>query len=140
MNYRFAFLTAILLLLAGCAGSQIITGQVRAPIDPGEVVIYTMPPPKYEQIAIIDASSQLSMAITEQGNMDVVMQRLKEKAAALGANGVLLQGTGSAPTGGVGIGGGGFGGNTAYGLGLSTSINNKIGHGLAIYVPPAPEK
>lgn len=132
--------TIAALLLAGCAGSHVVTGKVRAPIDVSQVTVYTSPPPKYEEIAIIDASSQLSLAITEQGNMDVVMQRLKERAASLGANGVLLQGTGSASTGGIGGGVGGFGGNTAYGTGLSASINNKIGHGLAIYVPPAPEK
>lgn len=140
MKYRYAFFAATLALLAACAGSHVITGQVRAPIDPSEVTIYAVPPAKFEEIAIIDASSQMSLAITEQGNMDVVMKRLKEKAAALGANGVLLQGTGSANTGGVGAGGGGFGGSSVYGVGLSASINNKIGHGLAIYVPPAPEK
>ncbi|HEX9390299.1 MAG TPA: hypothetical protein VF928_03190 [Usitatibacteraceae bacterium] len=128
------------LLVAGCTGSHVITGTVRAPLDSSQVTIYTVPPPKYEEVAIIDASSQMSLAVTEQGNMDVVMQRLKERAAALGANGVLLQGTGSASTGGIGGGVGGFGGNTAYGTGLSASINNKIGHGLAIYVPPPPEK
>ncbi len=135
-------LSALLLaiLLAACTGSHVITGTVRAPLDPSQVVIYTVPPPKFEEIAIIDASSQMSLAITEQGNMDVVMQRLKERAAALGANGVLLKGTGSTSTGGIGGGVGGFGGNTAYGTGLSASINNKIGHGLAIFVPPEPDK
>ncbi len=78
--------TIAALLLAGCAGSHVVTGKVRAPIDVSQVTVYTSPPSRYEEIAIIDATSQLSLAITEQGNMDVVMQRLKERAASLGAN------------------------------------------------------
>ena len=138
----FAGTVAVLVAvpMAGCAGSHVITGQVRAPIDVGQVTVYTSPPLKFEEIAIIDASSQMSMAITEQGNIDVVISRLKEKAAALGANGVLLQGTGSTSTGGIGTSIGGFGGNVGFGTGLSTAINNKIGHGLAIYVAPTAGK
>ena len=95
-------------LLAACANtSHVITGKPRAAIDPAQVALYTTPPVKYEEIAVIDASSQMSFAFGDQKKMDAVIVRLKKEAASLGANGVLLQGTGSGGGGvgtGVGIG------------------------------------
>ena len=84
------------LLLAACAtASHVITGKTRAPIDPSAVRIYSTAPPQYEEIAAIDATSRLSGAFGEQNKMDAVIERLKREAASLGANGVLLQATGS---------------------------------------------
>ncbi len=78
--------------------------------------------------------------MTAQGKTDKVVERLKEEAAKLGANGVLLQGIGDQPAGSVGSG---FGsatasGNSAFGVGFGSSaaIYAKSGSGLAIYVPP----
>jgi len=126
-------------LLAGCAAqSHVIVGKVRPPISPDQVKIYLQPPKAYEQIAIIDASSQGSAAFTQQQKMDKAMQRLKEEAASLGANGILLQGTGSQAVGAVGSG---FGtatasGNTAFGtgVGVSGTVFVKAANGIAIYV------
>src|SRR5262249_11400096 len=110
------------------------------PISPDSVRIYTQPPPHFEQIAHLDASSQGSFAITGQQNMDKAMSRLKEEAAKLGANGILLQGVQDQQSGSIGLGGG----NTSYvgnsatvvGVGGSFGITNKAVTGLAIYVPP----
>ena len=72
--------------------------------------------------------------------MNKVMERLKDEAASLGANGILLEGVGEQQAGAVGTG---FGsatanGNTAYGTGFGLSANAfmKTGKGLAIFVPP----
>ena len=70
--------------------------------------------------------------------VDVVIRRLKEEAAALGANGILLQGVGSDSAGGVGTGIATAHGNMAYGTGISGNIFMKTGKGVAIYVPPTP--
>ena len=67
--------------------------------------------------------------------MDAVIGRLKKEAASLGANGVLLQSTGSEPGGGVGTGVGVGGGGLSIGTGIFTASDNKTGRGLAIYVP-----
>ena len=126
-------------LLAACANtSHVITGKPRAAIDPAQVALYTTPPVKYEEIAVIDASSQMSFAFGDQKKMDSVIVRLKKEAASLGANGVLLQGTGSGGGGvgtGVGIGTGIGGGGVSIGTGISLSSPSKTGRGLAIHVP-----
>jgi hypothetical protein len=131
---------AALALLACSTSSHVLVGTPRPPISPDSVRIYTQPPPKYEQIAHLDASSQGSFAITSQQNMDKAMARLKEEAAKLGANGILLQGVQDQQTGSIGMGGGNtsFGGNSATGVGVGGSfgISNKAVTGLAIYVPP----
>jgi hypothetical protein len=72
--------------------------------------------------------------------MDVAMQRLKEEAAKLGANGVLLEGVQDTQSGSVGLGAGSssYGGNSATGVGAggSFALTSKVAQALAIYVPP----
>ena len=131
-----AFASAI--VLAACASSAIVVGKVRPAISPDQVKIYLHPPKKYEEIAALESSSKSSWAFTPQGKMDVVIQRLKEEAAKLGANGVLLQGTGNEYGGSVSTGAGTttISGSTAYGTGFGTSIGimHKAGSGIAIFV------
>jgi hypothetical protein len=127
--------------LAGCATSHIMLGQARAPISPDSVRIYTSPPNvHYEEIARLDTSSQGSFSFTAQSKTDAVLKRLRKEAASLGANGVLLEGLGDRSSGSVGAGGGsesysGYGG-TSGGIGLNIGMTQKVGGGVAIYVPP----
>jgi hypothetical protein len=118
-------------------------GPARPPISPDSVRIYSQPPPHDEQIAHLDATSQGSFAITSQQNMDKAISRLKEEAAKLGANGVLLQGVADQQSGsiGTGVGNSSYSGNSAVGVGVGGSfgIYNKAVTGLAIYVPPSPQ-
>ncbi len=89
------------LLLLGCASSSsILIGKARLPISPDDVKLYIKPPSKYEEIAILDSSSRSSWAVTDQGKMNVAIQRLKEEAAKIGANGILINGTGNESSGG----------------------------------------
>ena len=135
-------------LLLGCStSSHVMIGTTRPAISPESVRIYLQPPPRYEQVATLDATSQGSFAITGQQNMDKAMARLKEEAAKLGANGVLLQGVQDQQTGSIGTGVGsssyGPGSSTGVGVGGSFGITNKAVHGIAIFVPteetpPAP--
>jgi len=125
--------------LVGCATtSHVITGKPRAPIDPSHVTLYSSAPPKYEEIAVIEASSQSSFSFGDQKKMDAVIERLKKEAASLGANGVLLQRTGWDGGGGsvgAGVSTGVGGGGVSIGTGIFTTSANKTGRGLAIYVP-----
>jgi hypothetical protein len=124
----------VVLLLAGCAASShILTGTKRPPIDPAQVKLYSQPPVKYEEVAIIEASSRNSFAIGDQGKVNVVIERLKAEAAQLGANGVLLQMTGSETVGGVVTGFSG-GSNPSFGTGIYTQALHKTGRALAIQV------
>ena len=128
-----------ILLLACATSSHVMIGTVRPPISPERVRVYLQPPEKYEEIAAIDASSQGSFAITSQQNMDKAIARMKEEAAKLGANGVLLQGVQDQQSGSIGTGMGsssyGAGSSTGVGVGGSFGIYNKAAHGIAIFVP-----
>jgi len=96
-------LAAVALLLAtlltACAsgsGSAIVTGTPRAPLAPELVKIYLEPPSKFELIGLVNASSDSGW--TEQGSMDYAIRELKNQAARLGANGVLLVSSGEKTT------------------------------------------
>jgi len=128
------------LTLTACVTSHVLIGTPRAPISPDLVKIYLHPPPQgYEEIAILDTSSKHSFSITAQGKTDAVINRLKAEAAKLGANGILLEEVGNQASGsvGTGIGTGTSGGHASFGIGISTSstVYQKNGSGLAIYVP-----
>ena len=130
----------LLVCLVGCStSSHVMIGKARPAISPDSVRIYLQPPPQYEEVASLDATSQGSFAITSQQNMDKAVARLKEEAAKLGANGVLLQGVQDTQTGSIGTGVGsssyGPGSATGVGVGGSFAISNKAVHGIAIYVP-----
>jgi hypothetical protein len=135
-----AFVGAVLVSLCACVSSHVMIGQARPPISPDAVQIYFRPPAtRYDEIALLDTSSRHSFSITAQGKTDAVITRLKEEAAKLGANGVVLQGIGDQSTGSVssGFGQASASGDTAYasGLGISGNIMIKKGSGIAIYVP-----
>jgi uncharacterized protein YbjQ (UPF0145 family) len=130
----------VLSLMSGCSTtSHVLVGTARPPISPDSVRVYLQPPPKYETVATIDASSKNSLALTGQQNMDKAIGRMKEEAAKLGANGILLQGVQDQQSGaiGTGMGSSSYGGNSAVGVGVGGSfgIYNKVAHGTAIYVP-----
>jgi hypothetical protein len=128
-------------VLSGCVSSHVIVGKVRPPISPDQVQIYLHPPvAKYEEVALLDSNSRQSFSFTAQGKTNIVIQRLKEEAAKLGANGILLNGVGDMAAGSVGTGVGNataYGNSaTAVGFGVSGTVFVKSGSGLAIYVEP----
>ncbi len=91
---------AIILLSSCASGSYILTGQKRDPINSSLVKLYTTQPKKYEIIGIVNASSDSGW--TQQGDMDLAISELKVQAAKLGANGILLTGTGESTSSTVG--------------------------------------
>jgi len=128
-------------ILSGCStSSHVLVGTPRPAISPDDVRVYTQPPPQYEPIGHVDATSQGSLALTGQQNMDKAIARLKQEAANLGANGILLESVHDQQSGsiGTGVGSSSYSGNSATGVGVGGSfgIYNKAVSGLAIYVPP----
>jgi uncharacterized protein YbjQ (UPF0145 family) len=138
---RLLVLAVVTALLAACAASDsfVLTGTKRPPISPADVKIYSHPPPNFEEVAMLNASSNSVFTPGGQQAMDTVIQHMKEQAAKLGANGVILQGFSDRETGslGTGVGGGSASGNSAVGVGVggSLGIYKKTGQGMAIYVP-----
>ena len=131
---------AIATVLAACtSSSHVLVGNARPPIAPEQVKVYFEPPPRYEQIATLDASSG-SFSFSDQTKTDDAIAKLKAEAAKVGANGILLQGVEKHQTGsiGLGVGGASYGGSSASGgsVGGSGGLYNKNAKGLAIYVPP----
>jgi uncharacterized protein YbjQ (UPF0145 family) len=129
--------------LAACASDSIVlTGAARPPIPPSEVRMYSHPPAAFEEVAILNTSKSSAFTTGGQKTVDKVIAGLKEQAAKLGANGVILEGFSDSQTGSVGAGGGSdsVSRNSAVGVGVggSLGIYKKTGHGVAIFVPPGP--
>ena len=132
------------LLLAACATpAPVVVGTKRPPISPSEVKIYLRPPPNYEDVALLDASSSSAFMPGGADQTNKIIEKLKEEAAALGANGVILEAFQDAQTGalGTGVGSQSYSGNTGVGVGVGGSfgIFKKTGKGRAIFVPPPAE-
>lgn len=125
------------LFLSSCATSHVLVGTKRAPIPVEEVRVYLEPPPQYEQVAILESSSEGALALTAQQKTDAVMRRLKMEAASLGANGILIQGLGTEQRGAVVTNSGNFYGSGYVGTGVAVPVMVKAGSALAIYVPAA---
>lgn len=136
------FLPLLLLVASigtGCSStSQVVVGSPRSPLSPDQVKIYLHAPKNFEEIALLNTSSRNSWAVTDQGKMDKAVARLKEEAAKLGANGVLLRETGSQEAGALST-------NvvtanahrsfaTALGTGVGVPVFDKTAIGVAIYV------
>jgi len=138
-------------VVCACATSHVVVGDTRAAISPSQVHVYLRPPEHFEEVALLDASSQFSWATTDQQKTDKVIERLKEDAAKLGANGVLLEGLGEKRVGTVSntygssetnltattYGNQTDGHATTYGSAttFSSGIWAKNGKAVAIYVP-----
>lgn len=123
------------LLFAGCAGtSTVMMGPARAPIDPADVRIYRTPPPDSVEIAQLESTSGIGFGT--RGQTDAVIARLKREAAALGANGVILLGTGASRSPvGMSVGAASYGRHSAGGIGIGIPTTQKHAAGVAIHVP-----
>lgn len=102
MNRNHLKIIAVIFALAaitGCAeGTTVVTGMTRAAISVEQVQLYTQPPKgSYQVIALVNASS--GNGWTDQQSIDYAIGELKNQAAAVGANGVIL-GQPSSQTGG----------------------------------------
>lgn len=113
----------MLVAFSGCnvtSGSRIVVGTTRQAIAPESVKIYLRPPAKYEEIAIVNASSKNAFA-SDQSLTDSALFRMKKDAAKLGANGILLSGVGTQQIGSIGQS---FGSASAYSTGAATAYRS----------------
>lgn len=125
------------LTLAGCASSsKVMLGSARPPVDPAVVQVYSTTPPGAVEIAQVEATSAVGFGT--QGQTDAALLRLKEEAAKLGANGIVLVGVGAngrSPAS-VSVGAGSWGSSVGGGVGIGIPTQQKSAAGVAIYVPP----
>lgn len=125
---------ACLFVLTACATSHVLVGSQRPPVPVESVRVYLDPPQAYENIAILSSSSQGAFAFTSQQKTNKVMERLKEEAASLGANGILIQGIGSSSRGAVVNTFGNSYGSGFVGTGVAIPVMVTEGSAIAIYV------
>ncbi len=140
MKLSAAFALALCSFLAACASSSThLLAPARPPLRPEQVRIYQARPPHAQDIAQVDASTGAQFFHGDAQSDAAAIEELKEEAAKVGANGVLLGLVGDEPSGsiGLGFGGGGYSRNTAVsGEASGAAPLVKTGaHGIAIYVP-----
>lgn len=128
-------------LLGGCAStSHVMLQPARPAISPELVQVYTSPPPRYIEIALLETASG-PFTYGEQNKTNAVIANLRREAASLGANGVLLTGTAQGYRGGgvnVGVGAGRFGGHTSVGGGVGVDISPTQKHARAVAILVTP--
>jgi uncharacterized protein YbjQ (UPF0145 family) len=81
-----------IVITAGCTimdGNAIVTGITRSPISPEAVRLYRTAPDNFEEIAMVSASAGHDFK-KDSSLINSAIQRLKEEAAKVGANGVIL--------------------------------------------------
>jgi hypothetical protein len=134
-------------LLASCAGSSArLLAPARPAISPAAVRVYRFPPRHYQEIAVLDATSGARLYHGSAAGEADAIRRLKEEAAKVGANGVLLTQVGDRPSGaiGFGVGGGGISAgqhSAVAGEGSASGaapVVRNAAEGIAIYVTDQP--
>ena len=129
-NLKSLRLVSVLMVvaIAACAsGTALVTGTARPAIAPEQVKLYLEPPPTFEVIALVEASSGAGMS--RQESLDYATDELKEQAAKLGANGVLLESSGTTSGGAIAM----PAGNTF----VMVPTQQQTVRGRAIWVPEA---
>ena len=76
-------------ILGGCKSSEALPPSGPHPaLKPEQVVLYQKAPKKYEQLGLVDTTQNVKWG--ENFSVDPMVDDLKAKAAAMGANGLLL--------------------------------------------------
>jgi hypothetical protein len=79
----------IFALLTACSQtSGIVTGSARPTVSPNAVKVYLEAPAEYEVIGLVTGHSFTGW--TQQQDLNKAIAKLKEQAAKMGANGVLV--------------------------------------------------
>jgi hypothetical protein len=130
------------LALAACANStQRLTGTPRSAIPAAEVRVYTQAPPRFEEIADFAASRKSVSAAGGERAIARMIESMRNQAAQLGANGLLLENCSDANSLGLGTAVGSqtytHNGSISLGVGGSLGLVTKIARARAIFVAPS---
>lgn len=123
------FLTLLVSNLIGCTiidGNSIVTGNARSSLSYNEVRIYRVAPAEFEEIAMVSSSAGHDFK-KNSSLMNSAIHRIKEEAAILGANGVILTQIDERDSPSVitsyGSATAVSGGSTGYATGITSSVN-----------------
>jgi len=92
MNFRFKILMPTLLAAALCSCTEQVVPSIgpRTPQKPEAVKIYQEKPTQYEELGTVTLQITPELGWDKNGDANAAWDQLKAKAAALGANGLLL--------------------------------------------------
>jgi hypothetical protein len=142
MGDRFILAIVMSAMISACASSSqvLMTGTSRAAVSPDDVRVYTRAPTRFEEIAVLRASSRGVSTAGGEHVIEKVIKTLRAQAARLGANGLLLEDLSDARSVNLGtsVGTDIYTHNASINIGVggSLGIANKIGQGRAIFVTP----
>jgi hypothetical protein len=141
MSARAILAIPLCFAMGACASSfQVLTGVPRSPIAVAQVKVYTMAPPKFEEIAVLGASRKSVSTAGGERAIARMIESLRAQAAQLGANGLLLEEfSNSDPVSvGTGIESQTYTHNASIGVGLGGSLGvvKKVARARAIFVAP----
>jgi len=87
----FVISLGLFFCMAGCQSEIVQSKGPRPATEPASVKVYQKPPQKYEVLGEIVLPITSDLSWDANGNATAAFDRLRAKAAALGANGVLLK-------------------------------------------------
>jgi hypothetical protein len=128
-------------VLSGCASSsQVLSGTPRAALTTERVIVYTQPPPKFEEIAQFGASRTSVSAAAGERAIAKMIADMRICAARLGANGLLLEDfteiDSIALAAGAGTQSYTHNGSISLGVGAMLGFQKKVARARAIFVQP----
>jgi hypothetical protein len=128
-----------LFAVAACTPATKMLAPARPAINASDVTVYPAPPANAVPVAELTATKKSVFTPGGPKAEDVVIERLKELAAKVGANGIVLETFDDRVSGsiGTGVGSTSYSGNSAVGVGVSGGVGifKKTGHARAIFVP-----
>ena len=142
MRLRASIAISLAVALNACASStQVLTGMSRPSIPASQVRIYTQQPQHFEEIAVFAASRRSVSAAGGERAIARMIDSMRNQAAQLGANGLLLDDFSDAGALGLDTGVGSqtytHNGSIDLGVGASLGVVKKSARARAIYVAPA---
>jgi hypothetical protein len=86
-----SLLAAFVIIANGCSNSKDMpSGRKHGPSDPSKIVIYqTKPDASLERLGIVETTEDVRWQ--DRNDVTPMVENLKKKAAALGANGIILE-------------------------------------------------
>lgn len=135
---RLIPLLLVTFAIGGCAvthETSLVVGKTRTATTADQVKLYTKPPAKYEEIAIVSADA-VHAFMSKQELMDTAIANLKQEAAKVGANGILLDGVGDfyAGSSGAVVIPSAQGGAPVIATGAMSAQTGEKAKGMAIFV------
>ncbi|MBR7888637.1 hypothetical protein J9B83_06740 [Marinomonas sp. A79] len=110
-------------LLACSSGTYVVTGQVLPEIDADQVRIFNEPP-AFEYVVVGTVSASSDNGFTEETRREKALREMKEQAAKIGANGMIVDDVTQLSFRRLGTGVGvSVGSNSGVGAGIGSSFS-----------------